>query len=131
MITTSFLYAGAELDSASSIALKKYHKEGWTFYGHHMTIHFGIRTLPDTTKEWIENNEGKYYSLKVTAIGYSDKAIAALIEDDKTIPCGNKLRHVTISVAPSCKPVDSNYIKEWIPVKEFLLLTTIKVYSKQ
>ncbi len=131
MIPTSFIYAGAELDSASSITLRKYHREGWKCYGHHMTIHFGLNTLPNTTREWLEKNEGKCYSLKVIAIGYSNKAVAALIEDDKNIPCSNKLRHVTISVAPGCNPVDSNYIKEWVSVKEFLLLSTIKIYSKQ
>ena len=42
----NFLYAGAELDSASSNLLRKYHIDGWKFYAHHMTIHFGARTLP-------------------------------------------------------------------------------------
>jgi hypothetical protein len=129
-MTDQFIYAGAELDSASSNSLKQYAKEGWRFYGHHMTIHFGLQSLPKDTEEWILKNEGMSYMLKVIAIGHSDKAIAALVEDNE-IPCSNKLRHITISVAPDGKPVDSNGIINWHYIKPFQVSSKITIYKKK
>jgi hypothetical protein len=129
MINKDFLYAGAELDSASSELLRKFHKEGWRFYGHHMTIHFGLSTLPKSTEMWLKDNVSKEYPLTIIAIGHSNKAIAALVKENE-IPCSNKLRHITVSVAPDGKPVDSNKIKEWQPIEPFTVITNITVYQK-
>lgn len=124
-----FIYAGAELDSASSNLLTKFHKEGWRFYGHHMTIHFGARTLPEAIKVWLEANEGKKFPLTVIAVGRSDKAVAVKVQINE-IPCSNKTRHITVSISPDGKPVDSNNIKEWQNIEPFQVLTTIKIYTK-
>lgn len=126
----NFLYAGAELDSASSNLLKKYHIDGWKFYAHHMTIHFGARTLPKYIEDWLLLNEGKEFTLTVIALGVSDKACAVQVKIDD-IPCSNNLRHITISVAPNGKPVDSNNILDWHNIQPFTVLTTIKIYKKQ
>lgn len=127
----NFLYAGAELDSASSNLLKKYHIDGWRFYGHHMTIYFGAITLPQYIEDWLLLNEGKEFTLTVIALGILDKACAVQIEFDD-IPCTNNLRHVTVSINPDKgKPVDSNYITDWINITPFTLKATIKIYKKQ
>lgn len=130
-MTSSFLFAGAELDSASSILLMKYHKEGWRFYGHHMTIHYGLSTLPKSTEEWLLANEGKEYSLTVIAVGKSDKAIAVEVAADGDIPCSNNLRHITVSVAPNGRPVDSNNITEWRYIKPFRIKSKITIYERK
>ena len=126
----NFLYAGAELDSASSNLLRKYHIDGWRFYAHHMTIHFGARTLSKYTEDWLLKNEGKQFPLTIIAIGKSEKACALQVEMDD-IPCSNNIRHITVSVAPNGKPVDSNNILDWHNIKPFTILTTIKIYKKQ
>ena len=126
----NFLYAGAELDSASNNLLRKYHINGWKFYAHHMTIHFGARTLPQYIEDWLLKNEGKQFPLTIIAIGKSEKACALQVEMDD-IPCSNNLRHITVSVAPNGKPVDSNKILDWYNIKPFTILTTIKIYKKQ
>ena len=124
-----FVYAGAELDSASSNLLKKYHIDGWKFYAHHMTIHFGARTLPKYIEDWLLSNEGKEFIMTVIAVGVSDRACAVQLEYDE-IPCTNNLRHVTISVNPDKgKPVDSNNITDWVNITPFTIKGTIKVYK--
>lgn len=125
----NFVYAGAELDSASSNLLKKYHIDGWKFYAHHMTIHFGARTLPKYIEDWLLSNEGKEFIMTVIAVGVSDRACAVQLEYDE-IPCTNNLRHVTISVNPDKgKPVDSNHITDWVNITPFTIKGTIKVYK--
>lgn len=125
----NFVYAGAELDSASSNLLKNYHIDGWKFYAHHMTIHFGARTLPKYIEDWLLSNEGKEFIMTVIAVGVSDRACAVQLEYDE-IPCTNNLRHVTISVNPDKgKPVDSNNITDWVNITPFTIKGTIKVYK--
>lgn len=125
----NFLYAGAELDSASSNLLKKYHVDGWKFYAHHMTIHFGSTTLPKYIEDWLIKNEGKEFTLTVVALGRSNKSCAVQIEYND-IPCSNSIRHITVSVAPNGKPVDSNNIIDWTHIKPFKLNSIIKIYKK-
>ena len=82
------------------------------------------------TEDWLLKNEGKQFPLTIIAIGKSEKACALQVEMDD-IPCSNNLRHITVSVAPNGKPVDSNNILDWHNIKPFTILTTIKIYKKQ
>ena len=51
-------------------------------------------------------------TLIVTAIGYSDKAIALKVNIN--VPCCNDIPHITLCTLNGGKPSDSNSITEWI-----------------
>ncbi len=108
------LYSAVVLDEQShQLILNKFSRyipEYWNKYAHHMTIKFG---------SGVENEEdlGKTVTLRVTEIGISEMAIAAKVSG---YPSNNKIPHVTLAVNPDGgKPVMSNDIKYWKPIKEF------------
>ena len=64
--------------------------------------------------ESLEQFINKQCTLNVIGIGVSDRAIALAV-DFKT---QNKHSHVTVAVAPTAKPVESNYITNWYKFEE-------------
>lgn len=90
--------------------------EGWEIIAHHQTINrFDVVD---------KNLEGKSITLKVIAIGLSDKALAVKVEgyQGKT---NNAFPHITIAInrTDGAKPKDSNDIKNWTPVLNGINLT--------
>jgi hypothetical protein len=81
---------------------------------YHMTISLG--PLPDSLK--FRGDLNKEVTLKVTAYGQSEKAFAFKVTGYMTK--GN-LQHITMAYNPKegGRPVDSNYITGWVPIKEF------------
>lgn len=91
--------------------------DDWKILAHHMTITFG-KGLPDNLK----NRLGDKVTLKAIEFGQSDKAIAVKVEG---FPSDNIIPHITIAVNTGigAKPVDSNSITNWVPLKEPINLT--------
>ena len=65
----------------------------------------------------------------INTIGYSDKAVAfkCILPLFKSIDiCANKIPHITICTLNDGKPVDSNYITNWIEINLIIVNTKIK-----
>lgn len=96
--------------------------EDWKIYCDHMTLVFN-----DGSKEaqkfanGVEPFLGDFASLRSTAIGISDRAIALEVD----YITNNKHSHITVAIVPDGKPVESNDIEEWIPTTESLYVTGI------
>lgn len=94
----------------------------WIKIAHHFTICLG--ELPEHLKRYWLDEE---VTLTATEIGISDKSVAVKIsgffnvgkvefEDDIKIP------HITLAINPfDAKPVDSNSITNWTPIKHIKL----------
>lgn len=84
--------------------------EGWQIIADHMTIKMG--KAPDVKL-------GKDVVLTVKAYSQNDLAAAVAVEGD--VPCNNQTKHITVAVNRKAggKPVHSNELKDWMPIKEF------------
>lgn len=119
---TKWIYYGIFFDDDNKQKILKHAKnlcykhgikfpEDWTVYCDHMTLVFNNGHLEEQVfAEQFENMLGQEQKLRCIGIGKSDKVIAMMI-DFKT---NNEHSHVTVAVGPTGKPVDSNYIENWI-----------------
>lgn len=131
------LYLGMEVKPEDkNIILSKFtdyineHMDGnYKLLCHHMTIAFHTN-MPDNILNWVYQNENKEFEYTLTAIGYSDKAIACIINTE--IPSTNNLKHITlaININNNGKPVDSNYIVNWDEITPLTFNGIIKIYTK-
>jgi predicted kinase len=108
------LYSAVVLDDKSHKLLLDIFSDmippDWKTFAHHMTIAFG---------KGVENLDelGTTVTLKVVELGISDMAIAARVEGYKS---NNAIPHITLAINPNGgKPVMSNQIKDWKPIKNF------------
>jgi predicted kinase len=108
------LYSAVVLDDKSHKLLLDIFSDmippDWKTFAHHMTIAFG---------KGVENPDelGTTVTLKVVELGISDMAIAARVEGYKS---NNAIPHITLAINPNGgKPVMSNQIKDWKPIKNF------------
>jgi len=119
------LYSAVVLDNASkSILLEKIGykiPQGWKIFAHHMTINMG--ELKDKT------DLGKEVSIIVNRVGLSDMALAVEVSG---YPSKNTIPHITVAVNQSknAKPVMSNEITKWNPVKPFRLMGVVTEVKK-
>ena len=67
----------------------------------------------------LKDDLNKDVTLTVKSIGVSDDAIAVGVEG---YPSNNNIPHITLAIPPAGKAVNSNYIEEWRPVDEEILL---------
>lgn len=127
----NLIYVGIFLDEESKNILKE-NVENYvyeilgndvTFICHHMTISH-ISKINDDIKNWCVLNNNKEFTLTIDAIGYSDKACAARVVTD-IVPTTQNYPHITIAVNNSNngKPVDSNFIKNFIKLPKTITLT--------
>eukprot|EP01122_Echinamoeba_exundans_P004749 TRINITY_DN14990_c0_g1_i1.p1 TRINITY_DN14990_c0_g1~~TRINITY_DN14990_c0_g1_i1.p1 ORF type:complete len:452 (-),score=98.70 TRINITY_DN14990_c0_g1_i1:39-1370(-) len=112
-------YTAVVLNEKSKEKLRKRFPtpDGWTPYAHHMTVCLGslkaalaakVPGLDGLTVDML----GTHTDLYVEAFGESERAQAVKVKVTN-VPSFNKVPHVTLSVAPGCRPVDSNFIREW------------------
>lgn len=124
-MNTNFMYYGLFLtDESRNLLLNKLSNvlNGKVFL-HHITLGHRYSTkesvenmiLWNKLGEFYEKHHGEKYKVTLTAIGQSDKAMAykASIPD---LPCINKMPHLTIQTFDGGKPVDSNYITNWVEI---------------
>ena len=128
MENNNWIYIGIFLDKESSTklmnALHDYIPNGWKVYCHHMTLAFN--DCSDNAQKFYNfysPHFGEKCTLQVVGCGISDKALAVQVSS----PCetSNKIPHITVAVAPNGKPVDSNYITNWMNVNDGLTLKGI------
>lgn len=122
---SDILYSAVVLDEKSRsrllAAFGSVLPEGWTPIAHHMTISFG-KSVPN------KEDLGKTVQLKVTELGKSDMAIAVRVDG---YPSKNEIPHITLGVNPEGgKPVMSNLITDWKPVKEVKLSGVVTNINK-
>ena len=87
---------------------------------HHMTINLG--ELKDKT------DLGKEVTLTVEAIGISDMAMAVRVSG---FPSKNEIPHITVAINPDGgKPVISNEITKWRPIKSFMIRGVVTEIKK-
>jgi hypothetical protein len=93
----------------------------WTVITHHMTICLG--EMKDKT------DLGKEVVLTVEEVGISDMAMAVKVSG---YPSKNEIPHITIAVNPDGgKPVMSNKITNWQPIKNFMIGGVVTEIKKQ
>lgn len=120
-----WLYCGVFLNNESKRQLKDeivrlFHNEipsDWTWYCDHVTMAFNSKNNPDAQafgEQVIANDLGKQIRLTVTGVGVKNNVIAAEVTG---VQSANKHIHITCAVAPGTKPVESNYITNWIHLK--------------
>lgn len=121
-------YLALVLDSVSSERMKVFAQEHapWPdaeLYCHHMTIAHHTNLTPEIM-QWVREHEGFQYAVETVDFGFSDKAFAVKVKSDQ-VPSVNAITHVTLATHTSAggKAVDSNYITEWIPFPQRMLLT--------
>jgi hypothetical protein len=120
------MYSAIVLDEKSQLKLSKWADDnvkvkgvrlpilvrdnGWEMFCHHMTIQFP--GTPEFIKQYIDTNQ----KLEITHLGVSDKVVAVRVVGFHS---SNKIPHITIAVnvRGGGKPVMSNKIESWEPVK--------------
>jgi hypothetical protein len=129
----NILYFGVELDPDSRELLKtKFGKqEGWKLYCHHMTCVFNTRGTELTPQEekWFKENDGKEMILIVTHYGETSKVAAVRVMTSAI--SRNKYKHITVATKDDGKPVESNYIEDWIPIKPVILVGKVKTWYRK
>ena len=118
------LYSAVVIDEGTINSLKfKFEDEipsDWPILLHHMTIRLG--ELKD------KSDIGKVVPLTVTHVGHSDMAMALRVSG---YPSKNEIPHITVAVNPDGgKPVMSNEITSWRPVKEFMVSGVVTEIKK-
>lgn len=63
-------------------------------------------------QSYLESSLGKSMSIKLVAVGISDKSMAFKVEGVDNI-CTNEVPHITIATFRGGNPVDSNKITNW------------------
>lgn len=122
------LYTAVVLDQCTRTSLQFMYEEeipeGWTVFLHHMTIRLG------ESKD--KSDIGNRVPLTITHVGKSDMAMALKVTGYKT---KNEIPHITVAVNPNGgKPVMSNDITSWRPVKEMLIsgiVTEVKKFKDE
>ena len=123
----NWIYFGIFLDKESKSILKKIATKlvdnDWKLYCHHMTIAFNNGSEKSIELyEYYKNYFGARTEIIATHIGISDDAVAVKVQfNGDTL---NKIPHVTLATPINGKPVNSNYITNWKPLK-----TPIKLFG--
>lgn len=96
----------------------------WKIINHHMTIAFNNKS--DEAIQLFNLYADKFNStesLTIDAIGISNEAIAVRVQYNE--PIANKIPHITVAIPQNGKPVNSNYIKDWFPIKNNITINGI------
>lgn len=73
----------------------------------------------------MESNLGKSISIKLVAVGVSDKAMAFKVEGVDNI-CANEVPHITIATFRGGNPVDSNRIINWRCIEPVIITAKLE-----
>ena len=126
-----WIYFGIFIDEKSKQDILNLLKENnivipndWKIVNHHMTIAFNNKS--DEAIQLYNLYTDKFNSTKsltIDAIGISDDAIAVRVQYDE--PIANKIPHITVAIPQNGKPVNSNYIQNWFPIKKNITINGI------
>ena len=76
-------------------------------------------------QSYLESNLGKSISIKLEAIGISNKAMAFKVEGVDNI-CANEVPHITIATFRGGTPVDSNKIINWTCIEPVVITAKLE-----
>ena len=102
--------------------------DDWKKYCDHMTLVFNHHNdHTESLAQFYEKFLGDTVSLRSTSVGISERAIALGID----YITDNKHSHVTVTIHPNAKPVESNNITNWNPTDgDFYITGTFKKITK-
>ena len=82
------------------------------FIDHCTLLHKSQLDSNENLQSYLESSLGKSMSIRLAAVGISDKAMAFKVEEVDNI-CANEVPHITIATFRGGNPVDSNKIANW------------------
>lgn len=82
------------------------------FIDHCTLLHKSQLDSNENLQSYLESSLGKSMSIRLVAVGISDKAMAFKVEKVDNI-CANEVPHITIATFRGGNPVDSNKITNW------------------
>ena len=97
------------------------------FMDHCTLLHKSQLKGNEELQSYLESNLGKSISIRLVAVGISDKAMAFKVEGVDNI-CANKVPHITIATFRGGNPVDSNGITNWKDIKP--IVVTVKLEKR-
>lgn len=97
------------------------------FIDHCTLLHKSQLKGNEELQSYLESNLGKSISIRLVAVGISDKAMAFKVAGVDSI-CANKVPHITIATFRGGNPVDSNEITNWRDIKP--IIVTVKLEKR-
>ena len=95
------------------------------FIDHCTLLHKSQLEGNEKLQSYLESNLGKPISIKLVAVGVSDKAMAFKVEGVNNI-CANEVPHITIATFRGGNPVDSNRIINWRCIEPIIVNTRLR-----
>lgn len=95
------------------------------FIDHCTLLHKSQLEGNEELQSYLESNLGKSISIKLVAVGVSDKAMAFKVEGVGNI-CANKVPHITIATFRGGNPVDSNKIINWTCIEPVVITAKLE-----
>lgn len=95
------------------------------FIDHCTLLHKSQLEGNEELQSYLESNLGKPISIKLVAVGISDKAMAFKVEGVDNI-CANEVPHITIATFRGGNPVDSNRIINWRCIEPIIVNTRLR-----
>ena len=95
------------------------------FIDHCTLLHKSQLDSNGNLQSYLESSLGKSMSIKLVAVGISDKSMAFKVEGVDNI-CANEVPHITIATFRGGNPVDSNNITEWKDIEPIFVETKLK-----
>ena len=95
------------------------------FIDHCTLLHKSQLEGNEKLQSYLESNLGKPISIKLVAVGVSDKAMAFKVEGVDNI-CANEVPHITIATFRGGNPVDSNKIINWRCIEPIIVNTRLR-----
>ena len=95
------------------------------FIDHCTLLHKSQLEGNEELQSYLESNLGKSISIKLEAIGISDKAMAFRVGGVDNI-CANEVPHITIATFRGGNPVDSNRIINWTCIEPVVITAKLE-----
>lgn len=95
------------------------------FIDHCTLLHKSQLEGNEELQSYLESNLGKPISIKLVAVGVSDKAMAFKVEEVDNI-CANEVPHIAIATFRGGNPVDSNRIIYWKNIEPIIVNTRLR-----
>ena len=95
------------------------------FIDHCTLLHKSQLEGNEKLQSYLESNLGKPISIKLVAVGVSDKAMAFKVEGVDNI-CANEVPHITIATFRGGNPVDSNKIINWTCIEPVVITAKLE-----
>ena len=95
------------------------------FIDHCTLLHKSQLDSNENLQSYLESSLGKSMSIKLVAVGISDKAMAFKVEGVDNI-CANEVPHITIATFRGGNPVDSNKIINWRYIEPIIITAKLE-----